>query len=138
MPLKALLLLLIHTFFGQQVTHIKVPPVDAYREIDRIQRQVLEALASATASSSSSSSGVQVVVLFMGVTEMALQLRLQRERENAREREREREREAATTPRLFTLSFGSLLDALSGYKYRGGLDESEAARRSGRSLLRHY
>jgi hypothetical protein len=83
---------------------------------------------------------VQVVVLFMGVTEMALQLRLHRERESASESERESERarETATTPRLFTLSFGSLLDALSGYKYRGGLDESEAARRSGRSLLRLY
>jgi hypothetical protein len=88
MPLKALPLLLIHAFFGQQVTHIRVPPVDAYREIDRIQRQVLEALASAAASSSSSS-GVQVVVLFMGVTEMALQLRLHRERERERDREKE-------------------------------------------------
>ena len=137
MPLKALPLLLIHAFFGQQVTHIRVPPVDAYREIDRIQRQVLEALASAAASSSSSSD-VQVVVLFMGVTEMALQLRLHRERERERDRESKREGETATTPRLFTLSFGSLLDALSGYKYRGGLDESEAARRSGRSLSRLY
>ena len=110
MPLKALPLL-IHAFFGQQVTHIRVPPVDAYREIDRIQRQVLEALASAAASSSSSS-GVQVVVLFMGVTEMALQLRLHRERERERGIERASERERRAPP------LGSSLSASAAFWMR--------------------
>ena len=139
---------LIYALFGQQVIHIKTPPRDAYRHIEDLHAQVLRLLATntqqvehgehalsdaasrqAAAGAAGSQAvehqpqhgqGVRVVVMAAGAAGLALQNRLWGGGEGVADKGWSR------VENLFTFDFGSLIDALSEFRNRGGLEGDDA------------
>ena len=102
--------LIVDALFGRQVAHVKTPPVNAYGSIDRVHSELLTLIALSgveegrSGAESMGSGTLRVVVMVAGSTGAALQQRL-----GGRED-------------VFTFDFGSLLDALSGFSTRAGLE----------------
>jgi len=90
---------LLAALFGPQVVHVRAPPSNAYSHIEEMYAEILELI---RGSAAGGGGGGRVVVLMAGSTGLALQQRLH-----------------ATD--VFTFDFGSLLDSLSEFQFRGGL-----------------
>jgi len=89
---------ILRMLFGQTI-HVRTPARAAYREIDRVEEEILRVLKTRT--------GYTVLSLAAGPTAKALQKRILNGNRNAN---------------LFLFDFGSLLDAFCGWRTRAWMD----------------